>query len=249
MAPLVVVTRRPLPPDAGSSVEVELRSVHTVTHVYFAVTWKDATRDESHKSWTWNAQTKAYEEGADREDMLALAFEHTGPFEADMFAPVEATWDVWHWKAARTNPQGFAMDKTHRYSRTDPGGKSKRYDARDGKPVFIARPEDAGDSVEKKEPAPERRTKDRLPQYRPGKPTGSAADVRAKGLWVDGRWTLELERKLNTGHPDDTSFDPTRKYKMAIATFDRTGEMDRGSGVLELVFGDSNTKASSRPGN
>ena len=46
------------------------------------------------------------ENAKDREDMFSPAFEHTGTFVPNMLAPVEAVWDVWHWKAFRTNPQG-----------------------------------------------------------------------------------------------------------------------------------------------
>ena len=33
--------------------------------------------------------------------MAAVAFELSGPFTADMLSPVDAIWDVWHWKALR----------------------------------------------------------------------------------------------------------------------------------------------------
>jgi len=69
-----------------------------------------------------------------------------------------------------------------------------------------------------------------------GTPTGSAADVRAKGVWRDGRWTVELQRRLFTGHDDDTRFEPARRYKMAISTHDRSGDMDKASDVVELSF-------------
>lgn len=219
----------------GTKVRVTLLAVHTKTRLYLQAVWDDATQDVSHKSWRWNAESKVYEEGKDREDMFAVAFEHTGEFVADMLAPVEATWDVWHWKAFRTNPQGYAMDKAHHYSKQETP-KAKKHPGRDGQPIYVSRPEDAGDSVEKKAAAPKERRGDELPQYRPGRPTGSAADVRAKGAWADGKWTLELERTLTTGHEDDTQFDLSRSYSIAVATFDRTGDMDRGSPLIRLRF-------------
>ena len=212
--------------------------MHTETHVYFLMRWRDETRDDqAHKPFVWDAGKSVYVEGPEREDMFALAFVHTGPFTADMLSPVEAVWDVWHWKATRTNPQGFAMDRTHRYARQQWEGKGKSHTAKNGEPIWIARPEDAGDTVEKKRPAPASREAERVPQYLPGTPSGSAADVRAKGAWSDGWWTLELERKLSTGYPDDTEFDPKRTYKLAVSAHDRTGDMDKASGVIELAFG------------
>lgn len=243
-----VVTRRVMSPEPGSGVTVSLRSVHTASHIYFAASWADDTESVTHKRWTWNAAESRYAEGADREDMFALAFELEGPFTGDMLSAVDAVWDVWHWKAARTNPHGYATDKTHRYSRAQPPGKANSHPARDGSSIWIARPEDAGDSVERKRPAPTAFEGERVAQYLSGTPSGSAADVRAKGVWRDGRWTLELERKLSTGHPDDAAFAPGRAIKMAAATFDRTGDMDRASGVIELSLGAGDASAPASPG-
>lgn len=236
--PLTVTVTRALPPNQGATATVTLKCVRTDDTLFIAATWDDPTHNVSHKSWVWNDAAKAYEEGEDREDMFAAAFEHTGPFDPDMLAGVESVWDVWHWKASRTNPQGYAMDKTHHYMRSAPsGGTSVReHEARDGQPVWIARPQDEGDTVERKQAAPGEFEGDRIPQYLPGTPTGSAADVRAKGTWSNGKWTLELSRKLSTGHPDDTVFDVRRTYGMAVGAFDETGAMDKGSGLIQLVF-------------
>ncbi len=233
---LEVTAKRPLAPDKGASVSVTVRSIHTESDVYFLVSWEDSTEGVSHKSWVWNTDTKSYEQGDDREDMFALAFEHTGPFDADMLSGVEGVWDVWHWKALRTNPQGYATDKTHHYTLEKPSGKAKSHTARNERDIWIARPEDAGTSVEKKQAAPGTFKGERVPQYLPGKPTGSAADVRARGSWSDGRWTLELARRLDTGHPDDTALELGRSYRIAVAVFDHTGEMDKASSVILLTF-------------
>jgi hypothetical protein len=235
--PLEVRVQRPLPPRLGESAAVELRCAYSTDSIFFQIRWRDETRDDTaHKPWVWNDSKRAYEEGPDREDALSLAFEHTGPFDADMLSGAEAIWDVWHWKAVRTNPQGFAMDRTHRYTRAKPEGKATQHQSRNNEDVWIARPEDAGDTVEKKQPAPAQRTEDRVPQYLAGTPTGSAADVHAKGAWKDGSWVLELARKLDTGHADDTRFDPAHSYRFAVGTQDRTGDMDKASGIIELTF-------------
>lgn len=234
--PLTVTVTRALPPNKGTTSKVTLRCVRTDDTLFIAAAWDDPTHNVSHKSWMWNDSAKAYEEGKDREDMFAVAFEHTGAFDPDMLAGIESVWDVWHWKASRTNPQGYAMDKTHHYSLTEPQIKAKSHTARGGKTVWIARPEDDGDTVEMKQAAPGELKGQRVPQYLPGTPTGSAADVRAKGAWSNGKWTLELSRKLNTGHKDDTAFDLRRTYGMAVGVFDETGDMDKGSELIHLVF-------------
>lgn len=234
--PLKLDVRRAMPPNLGVKTEASIRAAYTSTHVYFLLSWKDPMADVSHKTWMWNSATGAYEEGKDREDMAALAFEFNGPFTADMLSPVEATWDVWHWKAFRTNPQGYAMDKTHRYFRQQPDTKANKHKAIDGSDIWIARPEDSGNSVEKKREAPTKNEGERVQQYLPGIPSGSAADIGAKGKWADGWWTLEFARRLDTGEADDMAFSPDHCYRIAVATFDRTGDMDKASGLVVLRF-------------
>lgn len=236
--PLTVTARGVMPRTRGTSTQVTLRAAHTETHLYLQATWDDATQDDKgHRTWKWDADKRAYTEDSDREDMFAVAFEHTGEFTADMLAGVEATWDVWHWKAFRTNRQGYAMDKTHRYTNTQPAGRANKHAANDGDETWIARPEDAGETVEKRQPAPTEFKGDRVPQYSGGSPAGSTADVNAKGAWANSKWMLELARRLDTGHGDDTPFNPARTYRMAVSAHDRTGEMDKASEVIILSFG------------
>jgi hypothetical protein len=52
--------------------------------------------------------------------------------------------------------------------------------------------------------------KNRFPE---GKPSGSRVDIQAYSKWQDGWWTLELSRKLDTGHNDDVQF-MTNKSKL-----------------------------------
>lgn len=221
----------------GKPVYVELRAVRTDTHIYLLAVWEDATRNETaHKPWVWKEDLKKYVEGSEREDMFSVAFELRGEFTADMLSPVDGAWDIWHWKATRTNPQGYAMDRAHFYSKTKPEYKAKEFRAKDGSTLFIARPEDKGKTVEGKVPAPKELTEKQVSQYTNNIPDKSAADIRAKGKWENGKWTLEFARALNTGNDDDTQFDVTRSYLMAIGTHDNTGDMDRSSSVIKLTF-------------
>lgn len=233
-----IVAKGVMPKTRGTSSNVSVRAAYSDTHLYLLVQWTDATKsDTGHKSWVWDATKNAYAEDTDREDALSVAFEHTGPFTADMLSGEDATWDVWHWKAFRTNPQGFAMDRSHRYFKAQPTAKANKHPAKTGEDVWIARPEDAGDTVEEQQPAPTEKKAERLPRYLPGRPTGSAADIRAKGAWANGKWTLEFARKLDTGNPDDTRFDIARAYKFALGVHNDTGDMDKATGVIELSFG------------
>jgi ethylbenzene dehydrogenase len=235
-AALEVTTTHRHGSPAAAPIVVRVQTVHTATHVFFAFAWADPSESRTIKPWVWNAASSRYDEGPDREDMFAVAFPLEGPFDADMLAPVESVWDVWQWKANRTDPAGYAMDKTSHHTRFAPNGKAVEYTARDGRPIWIARPDDAGDPLYTKRPAPSEFAGERVDQYVPAIATGSAADVRGKGTWTNGRWTLELSRALATGHPDDAVLELGTEVPIAIAVFDARGEMDRGSDRFTLAL-------------
>jgi hypothetical protein len=58
------------------------------------------------------------------------------------------------------------------------------------------------------------KTGDRLPYFIVNRATmddgivygGSRDDIRAGGGWINGKWSVEISRKLNTGHKDDIQF-------------------------------------------
>ena len=62
-----------------------------------------------------------------------------------------------------------------------------------------------------------------VPGYILERPAGSRADIESKGVWLDGRWHVELKRALDTGHHDDVQFDITEIYRFGIAVCDNTG--------------------------
>ena len=55
-------------------------------------------------------------------------------------------------------------------------------------------------------------------------PKGSIADVQCKGVWKDGKWSLEIRRKLDTKHQDDVVFAKGKSVKAGLALFDHTGD-------------------------
>ena len=237
--PVTVTARGVTAATRGSSSRVTVHAAYDDANIYLAATWSDATRDDQgHRSWQWDASQGAYVQGSDREDMLGVAFEHTGALVANMLAGFDASWDVWHWMAFRTNPQGYAMDRMHLLMTADPAGRSRaaRYQTPDGRDTWISRPEDEGDSVSVERQAPLTFAGDRVPRFEAGRPAGSAADVRAKGEWADSNWTVEFSRRLDTQHTDDTRLSPGRSYRMALSVHDRTSGMDKSTGVMVLRF-------------
>jgi hypothetical protein len=73
-------------------------------------------------------------------------------------------------------------------------------------------------------------------------PTGSAADLRAKGDFRENPakrfpvWNIEMRRAMITGNPDDVALDPDEAYTFTIAIFDRSSQIHSGSGPLRLRF-------------
>jgi hypothetical protein len=76
------------------------------------------------------------------------------------------------------------------------------------------------------ESAPEEDEAQVFPQYSPLELTGSAAEVRAKGHWEDGYWTVEFRRDRHTPaeHIYDTIFN--RLVQFSVHVFDQTDRID-----------------------
>jgi hypothetical protein len=91
---------------------------------------------------------------------------------------------------------------------------------------------------------------DKLPRYTNPTPTGSRADTKAKGVWSDGKWTIEFARALHTGNGDDIQFDTSKSYLFGVSRHEVAGrpldpKLDQplfGSGDisedLKLQFGE-----------
>jgi len=109
----------------------------------------------------------------------------------------EAMVDVWVWRAERTNAAGYADDG--------------RFDAAAG---FVP---DAGDPCWESRP-PGDFAGPTLQRFYPRQPTGSQADVRARGTWEQGWWTVELSRRLTARNADDVTISPTAMAMIQLFT-------------------------------
>ena len=91
-------------------------------------------------------------------------------------------------------------------------------------------------------------TKDMLNQFKNKTPSGSRANIKAKGQWLNNQWCIEFSRALNTGEIDDLQFNLSKKYLFGISRYEIAGRNPDpkltqplyGSGdiseKLELVF-------------
>jgi hypothetical protein len=232
--PLVIKIHKALEPDP-TGIQVTLKAVVHNDTLYLLVQWPDETKDDVHKPWVWNKEKSAYEAGSQEEDVCSVAFPIEGEFNPNMLAYIKAKWDVWHWKAARTNPAGFAMDKYHVYSTEEFKG-AKAFPSPKGN-LWMSRPEDEGQSATAKAKAPAEFKGDSVAQFTAQAPEGSAADVKAKGAWKENVWTLEFARKLDTSHADDRALVKGEKIPFAVACFDRCEHDEHSvSEALQLVI-------------
>lgn len=216
--PLTVVVREAM--GGGNPRRVVLRALYTDDTLYVLSEWPDATRSDMRDPYVWNPQKKQYERPTKPDDQFALEFPIEGSFEINMLTTSSGyVADVWHWKAGRGNPVGWVDDKRHIIG-VRPGVKSREYQLGGHSTVYIARPTDHGDSSYTVKPKPGHYLGDVVDSYVPHEPSGSLADVRGKGVHNGTGWTLEMARKLDTGHPDDAVIDRSKDNTCAIAVLD-----------------------------
>lgn len=72
---------------------------------------------------------------------------------------------------------------------------------------------------------------------------GDRADVKAKGKWEKGYWTLETKRVLDTGSKYDVAFNFNRPVYITVATYNRT-QTRHGEHIspIKVVLRGANTK-------
>jgi DMSO reductase family type II enzyme heme b subunit len=238
--PATVVTVIPAvsddPKNHTGTIDVELRAVTSNGTIYFSIQWPDPTKSATHKTLHWDKETDGYIEGKDREDRLAIKFDMGGDFQSNMLSGTEYKADIWHWKAYRSQTAGIAHDKMHIYA-LNQIPLAKKHLAKTGQEVWIARPSDKGDKLYKSQ-RPVDHIGDAVPRYLVNpEPTGSIADVKTAAAWEDGLWTLEISRKLQTGHDDDIGFEPGKSYRAAVAVFDHTGDDHHSTAPFVLEIG------------
>jgi hypothetical protein len=202
---------------------VRHRAVINGDTIYLLAQWPDPTKDATHKTLHWSEEEDGYVEGKDREDRLALKFDMGGDYRLCMLSGTEYKADVWHWKAYRSQTAGVAHDKMHVFSLKQIP-LAKKHMAKTGDEIWIARPSDGGDKLYKSQ-RPVDEIGETVPRYIVNEnPTGSIADVKTAAVWADGMWTLELSRKLDTGHDDDVKLERGKSYGAGVAVFDHTGD-------------------------
>ncbi len=259
---------------AGQKAVVSTKAVYTDEDIYFLFKWKDDTKSITKGAWKFDGEKWSHQSG--NEDRISLLFEidriknfatkgcaitchvQPGGSAADgKFGTATAAekGDLWHWKAARSDPYNRADDtyitvitekKGGRKSDAGKGGDKKNRTEDGSKPAFtlLSGRTLTDDGVLLAENAVAItdysvfKSGDVLTDRMPVKPGGSRGDILAQSRHAADGWTVILSRKLDTGHDDDTAFNPRKKYSFAMALFDNSGDEDSyDSEVMTLQFG------------
>ncbi|MEJ2202026.1 MAG: ethylbenzene dehydrogenase-related protein, partial [Desulfuromonadaceae bacterium] len=208
--------------DVVADIDIRLQAVHDGDRIYLLVRFPDADENRLHRQLVWNPVLKSYEDGPTREDCLVLKWSMV-PQETNLTLkenrPYQA--DIWFWKAHRTDHAGFADDKVQYYTTTR-DKKAKLLISSEGNVFYLQRLGDQG------QPAyqpllPVTYSGDQVAKYEQTTPSGSRADVRAKGVWWQGEWTVEFSRKLDTGHSDDVRFRLDGRYPFGVSRYEIAG--------------------------
>lgn len=261
-APKIVI---PIYAGKPGRINVSMKALYDSQYIYFFIRWADKTKSLNR---VYDFRGGAWQKRKGNEDRFGIMFDignriadfnqagcqivcHGGKYMSTN-KPGEKT-DVWHWKSQRTNPLGYADDQwvqheakqkghefTGRKSDKKSGGSYKSnfdkikkqpkfFDGGMGGPILKknAKPY-AGGAIEGAV----------APREMLARPKGSRGDIDAKGVWKNGMWTLELRRKLDTGHPDDVVFVPGKKHAFGISVHDNGDDVDHSYsiGASQLIL-------------
>ena len=258
---------------AGKKASVTTRALYTDDGIFLLFNWKDEAKSVTKDAWAFDGQKWEHRKG--NEDRIALLFEVNrinnfatkgcaitchgppgAPTKQFKFATASAAekGDLWHWKAARSDPYKHADDtwltaageKTGRMNDAGSGGDVKNEVEDKSKPRLMQDPNKkpsapgfllVEEAVEIKDYSVFK-PGDVITYQMPKKPEGSRADIKALSNHADGQWTLMLSRKLDTGNEDDVAFNVKKSYSFAMALFDDSGdENSYDSEVVTLEFG------------
>jgi hypothetical protein len=201
---------------ASGNVTVRMSAVRNDDRVFFLVQWADKSEDKEHHPWVWSEEEGSYSIGEQVEDALALQFSAKKLGDCMLSGQGFVT-DLWFWRAARTDPVASAEDGSLVVS-TERLPKASFYEAKNKRTVWVKEQRDEGTAPYRSQVAGTFEG-DKVHRYVPREPSGSVADVDAKGAWKNGQWTVELARSLDTGDKIDVAFKSGGEYYFSAAIF------------------------------
>ena len=221
--------------DKVANIDIQLQSVHTRNKIYMLVRYPDTTENRQHKMMHWDEARQRYSTGKEREDTFIFKW-NLFPVDADLTLSSDTPYkaDIWYWKSMRTDHAGYADDKIQSYQLTKVKS-SRLLISKNGSFFYLSRKGDQGRAAYKPAFYTEK-AEDTMNKYEFINPTGSRADIKAKGYWKEGVWTIEFERALDTGHADDVQFNLTSNYFFGISRHEIAGRKP-DSNIEQSNFG------------
>jgi len=157
--------------------------------------------------------------------------------------------DMWVWRAYTSDPMAHAEDGyvDDDSRKADSGnGKAKKNESSDkSKPKFMQDPAKKtatgvlvdGATMEIKDYG-KFKNGDVVPAWILSNFSGSMADVKTKSKYENGRWTVMLQRKLETDDKEnDVTFDTRRDFTFGVAVFNNSSRHNSyNSGPTKLAF-------------
>ena len=221
--------------DPLAEVKLTIRAVYTDDKIFILATFPDKTENRDHKTQIWVPDQDRYRISTVREDTFVIKWNMEGhPVDLHIDAEEPYKADIWYWKSHRTDHAGYADDKMHVYSSLK-APNSKGLMSKSGVRFYLKRPGDRGKAAYKTA-IHGKHAGDRTSLYPQTVPHGSRADVRAKGVWRDGVWTVEFARKLVTGNEDDVQFDIGRTHTLGVSRYEIAGRR-KNTKLQEPYFG------------
>ena len=208
--------------DNVADIDITLRAIYTEKEIFFLIVFPDSDESRTHKSWIWDKNMNIYKTDIDREDTFIIKWnKELKPKDLSIYADEPYVADIWFWKACRTDPVGFADDKIQILSSSELP-KSKKMTSNGDKTMYLIRAGDKGTPAYENTLYAEYQG-DNLPRFKYQLPKGSRSDIRAKGSWSKGKWSIELGRILDTGHEDDIQFIIGKSYQFGISRYEIAG--------------------------
>jgi len=208
--------------DAVAKIDITLKALHDGENVYIQASFPDPTENRMHRLLRWDPAKHAYHDGPEREDVLVLKWNmssHPSGLTLHEDAPYVA--DIWFWKAHRSDHSGHADDKIEIYS-INPDPYAKAMLSESGKVFYLTRKGDEGQDPAEVILYPDY-AGERVLKFKLSPPGGSRADIRARGFWKDGRWTVTYARKLVTGHVDDVALTLDGAHAFGVSRYEIAG--------------------------
>ena len=279
-APALTVALIPTLQEEGIAyvAEVTLKALYNDSDLWIWASWPDASMNHDRGAWTWDGS--GWLRNPNNEDRFGLAFNITGnaqfeaagcfgachiqeePYYMGFEAGSAEMLDLWHWKAARTGPAGYADDQwigAFVADAEEPTGRAN--DAREGGgysdnvneagdgPGFVYPNGVTGgplfaDQAVPVDPGADFPVGYTVPGYRVSRAVGSRGDIAANAVYArnlngSGAWYVVLHRALDTGNPDDAAFGLDGSYGFGVTVFDNAADYHHAvnAGVLRLVIG------------